>query len=322
MNTADNHISRRNFLNSASLLTAGLVLSSRSIWAANSGLTEVSPVTAIIQAAAKSPVTVQKLRNSISLLEGSGGNICVLTGPEGKLLVDAGIDVSKQKITRVLASLSDKPLKHLINTHWHFDHASGNAWMHEAGAAIIAHTNTKKRLMQTLRVDDWSYTFKPAPAEALPTTVFEQKHSLQFNGESIHLTHYAPAHTDSDLAVYFEQADILYVADTWWNGYYSFIDYSSGGQLEGMLAAATANLERVTDKTIIVPGHGPIGNKAQLRQYRDMLFDVKQKVQALKQQGLSLPEAVARKPTQAYDAKWGNFVINGDFFTNLVYRGV
>ena len=308
-------------MRSAGLLTTGLVFASRPGWAAAAQpVEEGSPVTTIIQAAVNSPVTVRKLRNNISLLEGSGGNICAFTGAEGQLLVDGGIDVSKQKITRVLAGLSDKPLRHLINTHWHFDHASGNEWLHAAGATITGHVNTKKRLMQTLRVEDWNYTFKPAPAGALPTTVFEQEHTMSFNGETLHLTYYAPAHTDSDIAVHFEQADILHVGDTWWNGYYPFIDYSSGGRLAGMLAAATANLERVSDKTMIVPGHGPVGNKAQLRQYRDMLFDVQQKIATLKEQGLSLPDVVARKPTKAYDAKWGNFVINGDFFTSLVYR--
>ncbi len=321
MKNNDNSISRRRFMASTGMLTAGFLISPWKLSSSNL-LDETSPVITIINAAAKSPVTVQKLKNNLSMLEGSGGNIIAFTGREGKLLVDAGIDVSEAKMKKVLAGLGNHPIKYLINTHWHFDHASGNEWVHQAGATIMAHENTKKNMSKKLRVEDWNYTFSPSPKGALPTIVFEKERTLQMNGETIRLNYYGPAHTDSDISVHFENADVLHVADTWWNGYYPFIDFNTGGNIEGMLRAANANVDRVSNKTIIVPGHGPVGNKAQLIQYRDMLVAIKTKIETLKKQGQTLQEVVANKPTKAYDAKWGNFVINGDFFTNLVYRSV
>ena len=133
---------------------------------------------------------------------------------------------------------------------------------------------------------------------------------------------YKPAHTDSDISVDFTDADILHCADTFWNGYYPFIDYSTGGSIDGMIRAAEANVARVTDKTIVIPGHGPIGNKSQLVEFRDMLVAIREKIAVLKKQGKSRDEVVAAKPTANYDAKWGGFVIAGDFFTRLVYAGV
>ena len=136
------------------------------------------------------------------------------------------------------------------------------------------------------------------------------------------MTYYPPTHTDSDISVYFTDADIIDVADTFWNGHFPFIDYSTGGSFDGMIRAAEANVARVTDKTIVIPGHGPIGNKSQLIEFRDMLVSVRDKVSTLKKEGKSLEEVVAAKPTADYDAKWGGFVVDGIFFTRLVYAGV
>ncbi|WP_210521142.1 MBL fold metallo-hydrolase [Hymenobacter terricola] len=310
-------LSRRRFLASAGILTAGIILSPWEVLAQGG-----SPVTTIIAEAAKSPITIQKLKTGFNVLEGSGGNILVFNGPEGKMMVDAGIDVSKAKIKQALASISPKHVEHLISTHWHFDHASGNNWVHETGANIISQAITKKHLSQSVRVVDWNYTFPPAPAGALPTTLFEKDYAMNMNGETLRLQHYGPAHTDCDIFVHFENADVIHVADTFWNGYYPFIDYSTGGSIKGMLKAAIANVNRVSASTIVVPGHGPVGNKAQLIEFRDMLAAITHNVETLKKQGKSLAETVAAKPTKAFDAKWNNFVIKSDLFTYLVYRGV
>ena len=134
---------------------------------------------------------------------------------------------------------------------------------------------------------------------------------------------YAPAHTDSDISVTFGEADVLHVGDTYWNGIYPFIDYSTGGSIDGMIKACDASLEVATDRTIVVPGHGhPVSNKGELKGFRDMLTAVRDNVAALKKQGLSRDDAVKAKPTAAFDAKWGNFVIDPGFFTRLVYEGV
>ena len=281
-----------------------------------------SPVVIIRNAAATAKINVTKLRGNVSVLEGSGGNITVLTGPDGKLLVDAGITASRPQITEALASLSDDPVKHLINSHWHFDHTDGNEWLHSIGAEITAHENTRKHLSVSTRVEDWNFTFPPAPAGALPTKLVTTGETLHLNGTTLALKCYSPSHTDSDISVEFKEADILHVADTFWNGHYPFIDYSTGGSIDGMIRAAEANVARVTDETIVIPGHGPIGNKSQLIEFRDMLISVRDKVSTLKNEGKSLEEVVAAKPTADYDAKWGGFVIDGNFFIRLVYAGV
>ena len=281
-----------------------------------------SPVIIIRKAAATAKINVTKLRGNVSVLQGSGGNITVLTGPDGKLLVDAGITASRPQITEALDTLSPDPVKHLINSHWHFDHTDGNEWLHSIGAEITAHENTRKHLSITTQVEDWNFTFPPAPAEALPTKLFNSEQTLHVNGATLSLEYYSPAHTDSDISVHFTDDDIIHVADTLWNGHFPFIDYSTGGSIDGMIRAAEANVAKVTDKTIVISGHGSIGNKSQLIEFRDMLVSVRDEVSRLKKQGKSLDEVVAAKPTADYDAKWGGFVVDGNFFTRLVYAGV
>ena len=133
---------------------------------------------------------------------------------------------------------------------------------------------------------------------------------------------YGPCHTDGDLSVYFTDDDVFQTGDTFWNGYYPFIDYSTGGSIDGMIRATDANVARVTPKTVIIPGHGPVGDRAALTEYRDMLVTIRNSVATLKKQGKSVDETIAVKPTAAYDAKWGGFVIGPDVFVRLVYAGV
>jgi len=317
MNTNNRlNLSRRHFV-SASLGASAVVFAKSRLFAQEAGI-----VPTMIQAASRAKIEVNRLRRNISVLEGSGGNIAVLTGKDGKLLIDAGFAVSRSRVAPALDSLSADSITRLINTHWHVDHTDGNAWLHGAGAAVTAHENTKKHLSASTRVDEWSYTFPAAPAEALPTTVFRDGHRLRHNDTALALKYYGPAHTDSDISVVFEEADVIHVGDTWWNGFYPFIDYSTGGSIDGMIRATKRNLFVVTDKTIIVPGHGPVGNKGGLSEYYDMLVAIRGNVSKLKKQGKSLAETIAAKPTAAYDAKWGQFLMTPSIFTKLVYSGV
>jgi glyoxylase-like metal-dependent hydrolase (beta-lactamase superfamily II) len=315
-------LSRRGFclccVGGAAYAATGGWLTPREAFAEARGL-----VSSFKDGAAVASITTHKLRNNISVLEGSGGNIAVLTGSNGKLLIDGGIGVSRPQITKVLADLGADPITHLVNTHWHFDHTSGNEWLHAAGAKIIAQENTRKYLSEVQRVDDWDYNFLPLARGGIPSEVFAAEHSLKLNGATIGLKRYSPAHTDSDISVTFGEADILHTGDTYWNGIYPFIDYSTGGSIDGMIAASDANLAVTTNKTIIVPGHGhPVSNKSELQQFRDMLVATRENIAALKKQGKSKDEIVAAKPTAAFDAKWGGGPIDPGFFARLIYEGV
>src|ERR1700722_18682606 len=245
----------------------------------------------IRDSAAKAPIQLHKLRGNITVIEGSGGNIAVLTGADGKLFVDAGITATRPRILDAVNNLSRDPIKHLINTHWHFDHTDGNERLNEQGAAILAHENTHKRLQLAMRVEDWEYSFPARPLAAVPSEVFSTEKTLNLNRSTLHLKYYGPAHTDSDISVAFTEADILHCGDTFWNGFYPFIDYSSGGSIDGMIKAAEANVATV-----------------------------RANIAKLKQQGRSLDETVAAKPTEAFDAKWGQFLISPAFITKMVYE--
>lgn len=309
---------RRQFAALCGISTAALLLPRR----LRAQMAPTSPVIVMRGAAANVAITTTSLRGKLSQLEGSGGNITALTGPDGVLLVDAGITASRPRISEALGHLSSDPVRLLVNTHWHFDHTDGNEWLQQSGARIIAHSNTARRLSSTVRVEAWNFTFEPVAEGAIPTVHFEREMRLRVNGQNVLLAAYAPGHTDTDISVHFEEADVLSVGDTWWNGHYPFIDYSSGGSIDGALQAAETNLRRASRQTLVVPGHGPAGGLAELREFRDMLVDVRERVAKLKQQGRTLAETIAAKPTQRTDAKWGGFVIDPATFTTLVYQGV
>ena len=226
---AHNDISRRKFLVAGGFAIAATYFAPRSLFSQQGD--ELVP--GAMRASATAKITVQTLRRNISVLLGAGGNIAVLTGPDGKLLVDAEIVTARPNVSAALASINADPIKQLINTHWHFDHTGGNEWVHEAGASILAQENTRKHLLVDTRVEGWQHTFPAAPAGAIPSTVFEEDHTVHANGTTLVLKHYLPAHTDSDISVHFTEADILHTGDTFWNRDYPFIDYSTGGSIDG-----------------------------------------------------------------------------------------
>src|SRR5215831_14714898 len=298
-------VTRRKFLTSASLGVGVLALSPRDLFAQDRNLVTVSR-----DQAAVARITVQNLRGGVSVLSGSGGNIAVLSGTDGKILVDTGLNTSRRGIVEALASINADPIRHLINTHWHYDHTDGNEWLNSAGARIIAQENTRKHLSTATRVEAWDFTFPPSPAGALPTEVFQQDLTLHLNGTMLALKYYGAAHTDSDISVEFTEAEILHTGDTWWNGHFPFIDYSTGGSIDGTIRAAEANITRATKKTLVIPGHGPVGDKSGLIEFRDMLVTIHDRVAVLKKHGKSLEEIVAAAPAADYEAKWGGFFIN------------
>jgi glyoxylase-like metal-dependent hydrolase (beta-lactamase superfamily II) len=307
-------------LRSAALNTA--LVTFMAVAAASHAQEPTSPVIKINEEAAKADITTTAINDHMSVLSGSGGNITVLTGSDGKFLVDGGIALSKVRIAAALDAISNAPLKYLVDTHYHWDHTDSNVWLHEAGATIVATPNTLKRVSRSTRVDDWNFTFKPLAAGGLPTVLVTTPKTYNFDGQVIRLIPVAPAHTDSDLYVTFKPANVMVLGDLFWNGVYPFIDNENGGSIDGMIHADNEILAVATDSMVIVPGHGPVGNRAQLAEFRDMLVGIRKNVAALKKQGKTLAEAVAAKPTAAYDAKFGNFVISPDLFTKIVYDGL
>ena len=312
-------VSRRRFLSYSAATAAASYFTPRSLFAQTQ---QPELVLKAREGAAKAKITTQKLRGNVSVLLGSGGNIAVLPGPQGKVLVDTGISTSRPQITEALAAISPDPIQHLIDTHWHYDHTDGNPWIRSTGATIIAHEKTRFRLANPQTIEIFHATFPAVPADALPTIMFTTDYTLTTNDATIALSHYDPAHTDTDISVYFADADVLHTGDTWFNGGYPFIDYSTGGHIDGMIRATKHSLTIGTNSTIVIPGHGPVANKQQLSDTLDMLSAIRDKVATLKQQGKSVDEAIATKPTAQFDDKFTKGIVTPEMFTRLVYQGV
>ena len=270
-------------------------------------------------AGATAVLKTEKLHDAVYAISGSGGNVAVLSGPDGKVMVDTGFATSEKQFRGELAAISNEPLKFLINTHWHFDHTDGNEWLHRAGATVMAHENTRARLSTPQEIAAYGLHFDASPPDALPQQTFLDQSKLYFNGETIALQHYRPAHTDTDISIHFQRANVFHAGDVYFSGFYPMIDSSTGGSIDGMIEAAERTLSTVDGETKIIPGHGLVSDREGFQQYRDMLVEVKSRVAKLKQQGRSVKEAVAARPTADLDGKWGHGNIAPDFFVTLVY---
>jgi glyoxylase-like metal-dependent hydrolase (beta-lactamase superfamily II) len=269
---------------------------------------------------ATAPVTT-KLTDSLHLISGPGGNICVFTWPEGKLSIDSGVMGASDAILAQIDSLGQQPLRILINTHWHYDHTDGNEAFHKKGALIVAHENVRKRMSATQDIDFFNAHMPASPAAALPESTFVSDTKFNLGTEEIHVTHVPPAHTDGDSFIQFTNANVVHTGDIAFKGMYPFIDYSTGGRVDGMIAGVDKILTLCDGKTTIIPGHGPVMTAAELKQYRDMLADVAQRVRTLKKQGKSVAEIVAAKPSAKYDESHKG-VFTADHFATIVYSSL
>lgn len=273
-------------------------------------------------AGASTPIKTTKLYDNIWLLQGAGGNMAVQTGKDGIVLIDSSFATAVPHIRETIATLSsDAPAHVLINTHWHVDHVDGNEGMHGAGFHIVAHEKTKARMAEPAEMKLMHFSLPAYPAGALPSTTFADSMTHNHNGDSLELVHYDPAHTDTDIYIHFQDADVLHCGDIFFNKSYPFIDEGSGGSIGGTIDAARKSLALAGDKTKIIPGHGPLGDKADLKNYVDMLSIVRDKVAALKKSGASEQEVIANKPTADLDAQWTHGG-SPDMFVGIVYRTV
>jgi glyoxylase-like metal-dependent hydrolase (beta-lactamase superfamily II) len=263
------------------------------------------------------PITASSLGDRLSLLAGPGGNVVVLTGSDGKIAVDGFVRNAWEAFSKALDGLGPGRLTSLIDTHWHFDHADNNRNARAAGASVIASDNTKKRLMEPH--DILGMHFDPEPADALPNETFATSRKLSANGEEITLTLVPPAHTDTDVFAHFAKANVLHLGDVYFNGVYPFIDAATGGNIDGMIAGAERGLKMCDARTKVVPGHGPLGDRAQLTTYRDMLATIRDRVQKAKRSGSSLADVQSAKPTAEFDEKWGKGMMAPDAFVGLVF---
>jgi cyclase len=308
--------SRRSFLRRAGMFT-GAALVSRS---APGGLLEAlqeNTADSLRAQMGATPISTMKLAERLTLLYGPGGNVVVFHGPDGKLIIDGFVKPVWPKLKAALAGIDGAPIKTMVDTHWHFDHADNNANFKAEGAGVIAHENTRTRLTQPH--DLLGTHFEPAPMAELPTQTFQSGLTLNINGEQVRLTHVAPAHTDTDIFVFFPKANVLHMGDVLFNGFYPFIDGSTGGHINGMIAGVQSARTLVTAQTKIVPGHGPVADTAALDAYAHMLSTVRDNVLKLKASGKTLAEAQAAKPSAEFDAVWGKGRMNGDGFVALVY---
>jgi cyclase len=265
------------------------------------------------------PIQPQKLAENLTMLSGPGGNVVVLNGPDGKFIVDTFVSPAWPRLKETLDGIGNAPLKIVIDTHWHFDHTDNNSALHAAGATVLAHENTKKRMSEPQTIPILNVHFPASPADALPQETFGSRHKLQANGDTLSLEHFSPAHTDSDIYVHFEKANVLHMGDTFFNGVYPFVDAGSGGKINGMIAAADKGLTLADNDTKIVPGHGPLGNKADLTKFRDMVVMARDRVQKLKSDGKTAQEAAATKPLADLDPVWGKGTFNSDLFIQVIY---
>jgi glyoxylase-like metal-dependent hydrolase (beta-lactamase superfamily II) len=266
------------------------------------------------------PVKATKLYDNVYLLQGSGGNMALQTGPEGNLLIDSSFALAVPRIREAIAAVSKDAPYFLINTHWHSDHTGGNEGLHAAGFTICAHQMARERLSTPQTMKLFHATLPPAPAGAWPTVTFESDLHLWHNGDALDLVHIAPAHTDTDIYIHFHQAGVLHLGDTFFNGMYPVIDEGTGGSIGGMIRASEKSLALAGAGTKIIPGHGPLGSKSDLQKFHEMLSAIRDKVAALKAAGASEQEAVAKNPTAEFDAAWGKGVMNKDMFAGIVYR--
>ncbi len=280
--------------------------------------TPSNPLAAMRAQMAAAPIESTRLTNTITMLAGPGGNVAVLQGLDGKVVIDTFVKGAFQGLKQRLDAIGTAPILYAIDTHWHFDHADNNESFHDAGATLLAHENTRARLSQPH--DLLGMHFNPAPAAALPTETFKQAHRLAFNNEYIELGYFQPAHTDTDIYVQFVLAEVLHVGDTFFNGMYPFIDSTTGGNIQGMIAAADRVLRMAGPNAKIIPGHGGLADRESLLKYRDMLVTVHDRVQKLKTAGRTGKEAVAAKPTADLDAVWGKGFVEPDAFVTSVYE--
>lgn len=271
----------------------------------------------------KVEIKVEQLAPGVAVLFGAGGNIGLSYGEDGNILIDDQYAPLTEKIVAAVRSLDPDPIKFVINTHWHGDHTGGNENLGSAGAVIMAHDNVRMRMAseQVLRLGSVSEKVSASPRGALPVLTFADGVTVHLNGDTLQVIHVANAHTDGDSLIRWEKADVLHMGDIYFNRIsFPFIDLSSGGSIDGAIAAVNRGLELARDSTKIIPGHGPVATRVELAAYRDMLADIRAKVAAGIASGQTLDQIKASKPAARYGMLDG--FVKPDGFVETVYTSL
>ena len=262
------------------------------------------------------------VRDNIYMLMGQGGNIGVSVGEDGVFLIDDQFAPLTEKIRAAVAELSDQAIRFVINTHWHFDHTGGNENLGKDGAIIVAHDNVYERMSKEGFIKAFNMKTPAAPKVALPLVTFNDTVSFHLNGDEINVVHQGNAHTDGDSIIFFKQANVIHMGDTFFNGLYPFIDASSKGEVNGVIKAVERILAMTNDDTKIIPGHGPLANKQDLQKFRDMLILVRDRMQTLLAQGKTLDEIIAMRPNADLDKTWGGGFLSPEAFLRVLHSAM
>lgn len=264
-------------------------------------------------------INSEKVADNLYMLKGAGGNMALLVGEDGAFMVDDQYAPLTERIAAAVAAITDKPLRFVVNTHWHGDHTGGNENLGKQGALIVAHENVRKRMSTEQFTKVFNRTTPAAAAGALPVITFTDATTFHWNDEEVRVQHIGSAHTDGDSLVIFSGANAIHMGDTFFNGSYPYIDISAGGSVDGVVAAMDKVLSMADDDTRIIPGHGSLSNKAELQQARDLLVELRGRIQKLIDEGKSREEVIAAEPTKEFDQEYGQGFMKPAIWTGIVY---
>lgn len=264
-------------------------------------------------------IEVTSVADGVWMLQGAGGNIGVSAGDDGVFLVDDQYAPLTPKILAAIKTVSERPVRFVVNTHWHGDHTGGNENLGEAGAVIVAHHNVRQRMSTDQFMAAFDRTVPASPAAALPVITFAEGVTFHLNDDTLEVVHLPAAHTDGDSAILWQDAGVIHAGDLFFNGSYPFIDLGSGGSIDGMIAAIERLLERAGDGTRIIPGHGALAGRTDLAAYLEMLRGARAAVAALVAEGRDREAVIAAKPTAAWDEAWGGGFIPPDRFAATLF---
>ena len=268
----------------------------------------------------KTPVEDRDLGSGVHMLESFGGNIGVLAGDEGVLLVDAEWPQLHDKVVAAVAKISPKPIRYLVNTHWHWDHVGGDGLFGKAGVVIFSSEQTRAHIVQAQKQNNAPGTPYAVDPAAIPVVTITNGTKFHLAGQTVEVIHVPPAHTDGDLIVRFVEADVIQTGDTFFHGFYPDIDQPHGGTIDGMIALYDTLYKMCGPNTKIIPGHGPVANRDDVREYQGMLREVRNRVAKAVAAGMTEEQLVASHPLDDLDVKWGGNLIKQPYLLGIVYE--